>query len=237
MARISIPLFIVCLLLFFQCAIAQKNIVKLNMSSLAFQNISLSYERSVYKGMSAVLNVGWMPKHDIPGIITNRIGNPDFENDFVDISKYGGINIVPELRFYRTGQIEILKGFYVAPFLRYMKLKLTSDYVYNGSSISIDGNFKQIGAGVMVGSQWLLTERLIVDWVIIGPYYASSGFDLVASSDDPNFDIEGVNADIIETIDVPIGTLLTTIEPTVVNVHYEVKTPAFRTAVSIGLLF
>lgn len=87
---------------------AKPNIAKLNITSLAFKNISLQYERVLGNKISVACNVRLMPKTSI--VFSNSIDNAS-GSDSVNLGdwKAGSFSLAPEFRFYPK---HAGKGFY-----------------------------------------------------------------------------------------------------------------------------
>lgn len=110
-----------------------KNIVKLNVSSLVAKNFHLTYERKLTGRISASLGFRTMPKGSLPfkSTFENIVEGSDFNfNKF----EMGNTAFTPEIRFY-LGKGN-LRGFYVAPYLRFASFDITAPikYTYNNGS-------------------------------------------------------------------------------------------------------
>lgn len=148
------------------------NIVKLNLSSLAYKNIALQYERVLGEKISVALGVRFMPKGALP--LTKSIDNAA-SGDSASFSdwKAGSFAITPEFRFYPK---HAGKGFYLAPYLRYRNVSMDFPIDYtddNGGAqkISVTGNASSFMGGLMIGSQFNLGKMVTLDWFIIGVQY------------------------------------------------------------------
>jgi len=160
-----------------------KNIVKLNVSSLVAKNFHLTYERKLTGRVSASLGFRTMPKGSLPfqSTFENIVEGSDFNfNNF----KMGNTAFTPEIRFY-LGKGN-LKGFYVAPYLRFASFDITAPikYTYNNGSgnvtteAPIAGKIKSTSGGIMFGTQHRIFKVLVLDIWIIGGHYGSSKGDL-----------------------------------------------------------
>ncbi|RYY84259.1 MAG: DUF3575 domain-containing protein [Chitinophagaceae bacterium] len=131
---------------------AQKsNAIKVNILSPLVKTGSFFYERKITENKSAQLGVGF-----------TSWGK-------ADATKLSGIFITPEFRFYLNG--EALNGFYVAPFLRYQNLKVTTKSSdFSGNASESKGTLNTFGGGVMAGRQWMLGDIVTLD-LFIGPSY------------------------------------------------------------------
>jgi hypothetical protein len=143
-----------------------KNVVKLNLFSLALTNISLQYERQLNRNFSAGLGFSTLVPRSLPKAFTSG-------SEFAS-ANFGGWAVTPELRFY-TGKNDVNdapKGFYLAPYMRIAnyRLKLDYDYVDNGkvTSYSATGRYKGTGFGLMFGYQWIISNRVSIDWWMLG---------------------------------------------------------------------
>ena len=154
---------------------ARPNIVKLNISSLVYKNISLQYERVLGEKISVACGIRFMPKGSLPfsdGINTLASSDSTKASDW----KAGSFALTPEFRFYPK---HAGKGFYLAPYLRYrnVSLDLPVDYTDdNGVRQHIDakGSFSSIIGGLMIGSQFNFGKMITLDWYIIGFQYGSN---------------------------------------------------------------
>lgn len=150
-----------------------KNVVKLNLFALGLNNISLQYERALHKNISVALQVGFIPSHGLPTQIESQVPS--------DLSKlkFSAFNITPEVRIY-PGKKELKqapRGFYFAPYYRYMSFSVSGFVTYPDSSnypIVVDrsasGSFTLKGSsfGLQLGYQWIIANKVSIDWWILG---------------------------------------------------------------------
>ena len=153
---------------------AKPNIVKLNLSSLAYRNIALQYERVLGNKVSVACGIRYMPNGSVPftktldDIVTSGGDSSDFS-----AWKASSLAITPEFRFYPK---HAGKGFYLAPYFRYrsVSLDLPVDYTddFNkAQKINATGNFNSYIGGIMIGSQFNLGPMVTLDWFIVGFQY------------------------------------------------------------------
>lgn len=158
-----------------------KNIIKTNLSSLFIRNYNIMYERAVGKKTSLSLALRYMPKGPAPfkTTIKNIVNDPDFN---IDDFEMGNTAVTMEFRWY-LGK-ENFRGFYFAPYLRYLNYSaslaikdptLKEDpalaAVVGDTRLFFDGKITSFNAGLMIGSQFKLSKRLVLDWWIIGAHY------------------------------------------------------------------
>lgn len=160
-----------------------KNIVKLNLSSLVAKNFHVTYERKLTGRISASLGFRTMAKGTLPfkSTFENLVDGTDFNfNNF----KMGNTAFTPEIRFY-LGKGN-LRGFYVAPYMRFASFDITAPikYTYNNGSgnvtdeAPVSGKIKSTSGGLMFGTQHRIFKVLTLDIWIIGGHYGSSKGDL-----------------------------------------------------------
>ena len=166
--KFTTTIFTVVLLSYTTTTIAQenKNIVKLNLSSLIFTNISLQGEHVLNDNSSVALGISYMPKRGVPNIAADKDTTGNADN-----FSYSGFSITPEYRYYFSGKAP--KGFYAAAYFRYSHLPTKDwDYIYddNGkkTTYKISGAWDVAVVGVMIGSQWTLGDHFTFDWWILG---------------------------------------------------------------------
>lgn len=165
-------------------SLEKNNAFKINLSALAFKNISVQYERAVGKRSSVALNL-----HTIP------FGKLPFQNTFKDITnntdvrydqfKLGSFGVVPEFRFY-VGKRGALHGFYIGPFVSYTTYKMNLPISYTSGTATktgiFNGNMNAITGGIQFGTQFSLGKNVVLDWWILGPNYGSANGTLTFSA-------------------------------------------------------
>lgn len=189
-----------------------KNIVKINLPSIALKHYLLQYERVINNRQSFALGIGFSPKVDLPfkqTLLDNFSDNEDARTA-IESTKFNKITITPEYRFY-VGKKGAPSGFYIAPFARYTTMDLDQIYTFTPSSgiehnAHVKGKFSGIGGGVMLGAQWMLGKNVTLDWWIIGPFFGAMNADFHAVDDMSDMSASD-KADLkndIESIDIPL---------------------------------
>jgi hypothetical protein len=93
--------------------------------------------------------------------------------------------ITPELRFY-VGRHGALRGFYLAPYARISTYEVEGPVMYqsgaNQKEVYFTGKFSNTTGGLMLGSQFRLSNRFTLDWWIIGASIGSGNGDMVAAA-------------------------------------------------------
>ena len=160
-----------------------KNILRWNLSSLALGNYHFTYERALSRKISLSLSYRFMPTGTIPfkDYFDNNLQSSDVKFSEITV---GNSAITPELRFY-LGKGN-MKGFYLAPYLRFSTFNATTPITYTstsgGPAIEKTGDFKgkvtATSGGIMLGWQFNLSKKLLLDFQIIGAHYGSCNGNL-----------------------------------------------------------
>ncbi|HEU4609190.1 MAG TPA: DUF3575 domain-containing protein [Chitinophagaceae bacterium] len=214
------------------CSIGQtgiiggKNIIKVNLSSIALNHYSLQYERVINNRQSFALGFGISPNVELPfkQTLLDQFGGNDDARRAIESTKFNKINITPEYRFY-LGKKGAPTGFYLAPFARYTHMAIEQDYTYTPSSnvehtAHLKGNFDGIGGGLMIGAQWMLSKKISLDWWIAGPFFGSMNAKFHGTDDMSDMsqqDKNNLESD-IESVDIPLWTIDATVGNNVVDV-------------------
>lgn len=167
-----------------QSLIGGKNILRWNLSSMAVRNYHFTYERSLTKRISFSISYRTMAKGAVPfqSQLEKAINSPDVNfNNF----RIGNTAITPELRLYLG--FGRMKGFYLAPYLRFASFDITAPVKYTvttgpGSGTSKEANFigkiTSSSPGLMIGWQFQLATKFVMDIQLIGGHYGTSKGDL-----------------------------------------------------------
>ena len=155
-----------------------KNLVKLNLSSLFVGNYMAQYERVISKHSSLALAVGYAPNTDLPfkqTLLDNFADNEDAKQA-IESTIYTKWTFTLEYRYYLSKTAP--KGFYLAPFIRYMNMELEQDYPFTPSDnirhvATVSSKFNAFGGGLMLGTQWLIKKHWGIDFWIVGAFYGS----------------------------------------------------------------
>ena len=174
---------------------AQQNVVKLGIGSAFQGDVHLKYERVFGEKHSVQLGLMWdTPDSNIGGI--NQI-DPDIESIPATLS---GFAVLPEYRYYFSDK-GAPRGFYAGVYGRYRSRTLTSEGTI-GDGIEIEGNLKlnNIGGGVGMGVQWLVSDAFVIDWYILGIGYNAFGLSGKVAPKNPD-DFDELKVDVNEWLE------------------------------------
>lgn len=155
-----------------------KNMIKLNLPALVLKNITIQYERAVARKVTVAGTLRFMPKGSIPlkSTFKNLADDPDTEKQIDDL-KVGNVAFMPELRYYLSKK-GAFRGFYLGLFASIASYSADVPIQYdNGGTtetIPMSGKLTGITGGLMIGAQFKLSNKLNLDWWILGPNYGSS---------------------------------------------------------------
>jgi hypothetical protein len=208
--------------------VVKKNIIKVNLSSIAFKNASLQYERVLKPKMSFALGVSIMPKSSLPFAKTLKDEFSDNEDAMraIETTELSNFSITPELRFYLSKK-GAPQGFYIAPYARYAKMSFEQLYQFTASNNKvykpvINGDINFIGGGLMFGAQWSLSKSITLDWWILGAHTGSTSGLLSGTADMSDLtaaDKQDLEND-IEDVDLPLLKTDATVSSNKVDVKF-----------------
>ncbi|MES2006267.1 MAG: DUF3575 domain-containing protein [Bacteroidota bacterium] len=177
----KIIILLLCLPLFAgaQSLIGGKNIIRWNIGSIALKNYHFTYERSLTKRLSLSLSYRTMAKGSVPfqSQLEKAINSSD-----INFSNFqmGNTAWTVEGRFYLG--LGRMKGFYLAPYLRFANFDLSAPVRYTSGTVTKEANFvgnvKSTSPGLMIGWQIQLATKIVLDLQIIGGHYGHSSGDM-----------------------------------------------------------
>lgn len=169
---------------------AQNNVVKIKPVRLGLKQLSLEYERVIIPRLSASLNFTYQMPYQIAQV--------DLDGSSPELTGY---SISPAIRFYPNIAKETPRGFYLEGFFKYNKNELTLPYSVDISSIldpnapptpsgfpttsqyDLIGSLTMVGGGIALGTQWLIADRVSIDWKWLGfgAYSTTLGLDVAGN--------------------------------------------------------
>jgi hypothetical protein len=158
---------------------SKPNGIKINVMSLAVGHLALQYERVIGPHFTACMGVRFRPKMRFGN--SNSFQDNTTQNDVIfGEVKYGSYAFTPEFRYYVR---EAGRGFYIAPYIRYRITPFDINFSYTDDnnrtqSDVFSGNINAFVGGIMIGSNFYLSDNLSLDWFIIGGHYGRNNFDL-----------------------------------------------------------
>lgn len=142
---------------------AQKNVIKTNIPGWAIRNLNIGYERAIGTRFSIQVSGSYLWP------IRMNIGQYFFPADspFYIKPKIDAIFVTPEFRYFPSDLKESPAGFYIAPWLRYFRYRMKTDYAYEMDSSITHANatitYGSFGIGINFGFQWIVKNHLSID--------------------------------------------------------------------------
>ena len=211
----------------------RQNIVKLNLPNLTFGNFTLNYERLLSARNSVALNLGYIRPQKPTDFLTDFV-----DADEVDPAEFSGVTATAEYRIYSKKK-GAGRGFYLAPYARYANHKLTFNSDIDGNFTRAATQLSAVGLGGQIGIQWLIKDRIVVDWGILGLSATWYNFKSTFTAVEEEINFDEIRAELEAEIDDSI--LSNKLEFTSSENALEAKMPFLfggaRTYLSIGYKF
>jgi len=210
-----------------------KNLIKLNLPSLAIKTFNVQYERAIYGKTSVGLGFRVMPKGHLP-----FSSSFDSIDDQLGSLEMGNFAITPEIKFY-MGK-DVFKGFYIAPYLRYANYNASINYEFTSGNrteiIPLSGKLNTYVAGVLFGAQWRIANKFYLDWSIFGPQYGISRGNLIGKKTLTAQEQKDLK-DELDSIDLPVGNVTPTVNSNGAVVDFKGPWTGIRANIGVGYRF
>lgn len=225
--------------------VPQRNFIKLNLTSLILKNYSIQYERATSKSISLAVSIRTMPTTSMPfkNAIIKGIEEDDETKDVIEKLRLSNFAFTPEVRFY-TGKKGYGRGFYIAPFYRYSKYKvsnLTVNYenaANQQNSIDLSGMLTSNTGGILFGAQWGLGKNLCLDWWILGPHYGSGNGTFTGVAKQPlTQDEQNDLRQELEDLDIPLTNKTVNVNAGGASLILDGPWGGLRAGLSLGIKF
>lgn len=218
---------------------AAKNVVKLNLFAIALKNISLQYERQVARKVTVAGTLRFMPKGSIPlKRLFNQSDDPDVERQINGL-KVGNFAFMPEVRYYFSKK-GAFRGFYTGLFanIASYSANVPIQYDNNGKTetIPMSGKLTGITGGLMLGAQFKLSNKIYLDWWILGPQYGSSKGSL-SGQKNMNAQEQQDLKDELEGLDIPLTKFTYNVNSTGATMDFKGPWAGIRSGLCIGFRF
>jgi len=235
----------------------RKNVLKIGVPALFFNNVHIKYQRSINKKFSFQLSWAKYFETDLVKRLEGkkykfRVWEADFTNynegNFYGSNvtepqiKYTGFYTQAELR-YQFSKKKLLTGFYIGPYYTYHLNFLNNVNAYDDLGFNYTGqvDLKIFSTGLQTGYQILIKKFLLIDFHFLGVGWLWAKHNFMFTTDNNNLKYDKINEDLTNTLSSDLNFnaedfITTTFEN---GLKYRLKrnAPMFRTGLSIGLLF
>jgi hypothetical protein len=175
--------------------------------------------------------------------VLNAVGDDQDTKNIIDQTKISNNAITPEVRYYLGKGYG--KGFYVAPFYRYVafstnQVPVSYSIAVIGAkkAVNLSGDLSANTGGLLLGAQWLLGKHLSLDWWIVGAHYGSGKGNFIGVPDSP---LSPTEQDEIrrnlEDIDIPLTHKTVTVTANNVAVKLDGPFGGLRAGLNLGFRF
>jgi len=217
-----------------------KNIIKLNLTALAFKNVSVQYERAVGRKTSVAALVRFMPETSVPfkGLIKSVINEPETEEQ-LDNAQVGNFAFTPEFRYY-LGKKGAFHGLYIAPFVSLARYKASLNYLYTDlgvqKSIPLSGGVTTFTGGLLFGGQWKLGSQVYLDLWFLGPTYGTSNGDVTGQKSLNASEQNSLRRE-LEDLELPLTRTTYEVDSNGATVFFKGPWAGVRSGISLGIGF
>lgn len=163
------------------------NMIKFNVLSLLGGKFAFDYERSVAKRITVGATISLRPSKGIPfGSTVKKLVDDEELDDLIDNFKTSNFSITPEFRFYPSKR-GTFRGFYFGPYVKYATYSASLPFDFDvdiedsgmdlysrTETIPLKGNTQAFTAGLSFGVNFKLSDKVHLDWRILGPGYGTS---------------------------------------------------------------
>ena len=223
-----------------------KNLVKMNLPGFMIRNYSFQAERVLSKRFSLAFSYRTMPESILPFsrqlTAAAGAGGAGVKNNMEEMLMSNSA-LTPEVRIY-FGRKGYGRGFYMAPFYRISDYSVRNAMIgftnstNTVSELSISGKVHATTYGLLLGAQWNLGSKLVLDWWILGPQYGSASGQLNGVPVTPLTGIEVENLkDALGKINVPFTQIRTEVTPTKASLLLDGPWAGIRTGIMFGVRF
>lgn len=166
-------------------SVSRKNVIKYNLTSHALyrQAILFQYERVLNNHRSISIQAGQIKLPDFTSLLDDIQGTTDFQNS--------GYNVTVDYRFYlaKENKHYAPRGVYIAPFASIHNLKnnkefeIKSDETGEFEPVVLDTRMNVLSAGVALGYQFVVWERMTLDFLLLGPSISNYNIQMELDGD------------------------------------------------------
>lgn len=205
---------------------SQSNLFKFQASNLVVGEYGGSYEGLITPRSSIVLSGKYKPMGSLSSLVTR---------DAFDLS-FSSFGATIEYRKYNSSQ-GAPRGLYIAYFVKYEQYEFDFQDVLLNESTIIKGNLKQLGAGIQLGTQGLIANRIAVDFYFLGLAGNLSRSQFNYQQNKPSANYQQLAEEIQEVLEDT--DFFSQFETTVNSDSFDMKAegilPSLRIGLSIGI--
>ena len=259
MKKIVLAIFIV---LVSTTSLAQKNVVKVNLPSLAMGGAVVQYERDLIPLINLQVGMGLYGRSNVYSFgLSSALQDMNVQA--------GGYALQGEIRIYPNILKDGPKGFYIAPYGKMGAYNLGFNPTYEGSfthkttgdaiegtmSVDFDGNMNYTSVGLQFGNQWLILGKIAINLYMFGPGVSFYNYEMAGSlTVDADIDPASVETALEDALKGQVDGIPFVGKPIAESIDFELDTnvggtqrfttsgvlnyiPRMRMGLSVGLAF
>lgn len=222
-------------------SVERKNVIKYNLSAPALYNSAFlfQYERVINPHRSISVQLGHIT---LPELLKN------FENvQKISNAEQYGYNVTVDYRFYlaKENKYNAPHGVYIAPYASLHHFKNVKDFEIQSNEtdeygiVTLNSKLNILSAGVAMGYQFVVWDRMTLDFLVIGPSFSNYNVQLTLDGDLTQVELDEKLQLIIDHIADQVPFIDDLLEDKVANFsgNTNFSTMGFRYSVGIGFRF
>lgn len=215
-----------------------KNLIKINLPTLAIRTYALEYERAIGKRTALSFGYRFMPDGEIPmkDRIINTLDDPDLARQINTFSTSNSA-LTPQIKFY-FGK-DVFKGFYLAPFARIAKYKFDGIFEFDinntTQTIPLAGELNTVTGGLEIGVQFRLGKAVHLNFNF-GPQFGSSKGDFMGTKT-LNAQEQQALRDELEGLEIPFADTQVTVNGNGANLNLSGPWGGLKGGIMLGIRF
>lgn len=215
-----------------------KNLIKINLPTLALRTYALEYERAITKKTALSFGYRYMPKGEVPmkDKVIDLIGDPEIEKQLNNF-QFGNTAFTPQIKFY-FGK-DVFKGFYLAPFARIAKYNAEGlfQFDFNGTpqDMPLKGEINTLTGGLEMGLQFRLGKYIHLNFNF-GPQYGTSKGDFKGTKNLSPQEQQALR-DELENLEIPFTDKTVSVDANGANVKLDGPWAGIKAGIMLGIRF
>ncbi len=222
-----------------------KNELRWNLTSLLVRNFQFQYERALNNKSALVAGISMIPKGGLPmkSAVEDYVTDDEMGRKVIEDAEMSLFAFTAEYRYYLgKGQT---KGFYLGPFYRYNQFEVSQIQLeYEDELLGVTQGFSAHGDvtsstfGLLLGAKFRLSERVSLDWWILGPHIGFGDGSISGVPDRSMTIIEQQEVrEELENIDIPFVDEEVKVDANSAELSFEGNWGGFRSGLCIGFSF
>ncbi len=218
--------------------LGHKNLIKINLPTLALRTYALEYERAIGRKTALSLGYRFMPNGTIPqkDRVIETIDDPEITRQ-INAFETSNSAFTPQIKFY-FGK-DIFKGFYLAPFARIAKYNFDGIYEFDVNNakqrMPLAGELNTITGGLELGVQFRIGKAVHLNFNV-GPQFGSAKGDFAGTRNLNTQEQQELRTQ-LEDLKVPFADTEVTVNGNGANVNLSGPWGGLKAGIMFGIRF